>query len=134
MRRLTFTQTLGTVVIALLFHLNSVAQEATVTIEQDEKLETIMKERKRLLKKGELRTHYTIQVFSGEIENAQKVLKECKSKFKDHKSQIFYETPNYKVWVGKYRNRLDADRALLLIHEDYPGAFAFKPDNKKGNK
>ena len=113
----------------------SFSQEATVTIDQDPQLETLLETRKRLLKSEEIRTHYTIQVFSGEMEGAQKTLKEYKTNFIEYKSQIHWETPNYKVWVGQFRNRLDADRALLKITEKYPdnGAFVFQPENKKSN-
>ena len=133
MRRLPFFKITVAVIITLLFTQLSFSQEATVTIEQDPQLETLLKERKRLLKKEEIRTHFTIQVFSGEIEGAQKVLKEYKQKFNDYKSQIHWQTPNYKVWVGHFRNRLDADRALLKISEEFQdtGAFVFEPENKK---
>ena len=107
------------------------AQSGTVTVNQDENVNVLLETRKQLLKKEEIRTHYTIQVFSGAYANAEKVLKECKKSIKDYRSRLLYETPNYKIWIGEFRNRLDADRALLTVHEKYPGAFVFKPDSKK---
>jgi len=104
-------------------------QEVSITT-TDSKLEEVLQERKRLIKGGYIKNYHTIQVFSGDITNAQKVLAVCKTEFPD-RSQIFYETPNYKVQIGKYRNRLDADRALLKISEKYPNAFVFKPKEKK---
>ena len=131
MSRLTNFKLITTLVFALLLSSKGIAQEATVTIEQDDKIERLFKERKRLLKNGELKGYYSIQVFSGEISGAQKVLKNCKKLFTDHKSQIEYQTPHYKVWIGKFRNQLDADRALLNISEEYESAFVFKPKNKQ---
>ena len=112
----------------------SIAQEATVSIEQDDKIETLLKERKRLLKSGELKGHKTIQVVSGELNTAREVLKNCKAKFPDYKSDIEFETPNYKVRVGKFRNQLDADRALLEISKEYESAFVLTTKNKPKKK
>jgi len=131
MSRLPIIKTTLTVIITLLLSNFSFSQEAEVQIIQSNKLEKALKERKKLLSKEELRTHYTIQVFAGDIEAAQKNLKECKQEFNEVKSQIHYETPYYKVWVGKFRNRLDADRTLLTIAEKYPDALVIKPRNKK---
>jgi len=130
MSRLTNFKIITTLLFTLLLSSKGIAQEATVTFEQDDRIEQLLKERKRLLKNGELKGYYSIQVFSGEISGAQKILKNCKSMFTDYKSQIEYQTPNYKVWIGKFRNQLDADRALMNISTEYEGAFVFKPKNK----
>ena len=31
------------------------------------------------------------------------------------KTDVIYETPNYKVWVGTYYTQLEADKRLLEI-------------------
>jgi len=112
-----------------LFSVKMNAQEVYKTT-VNSKLEKVLQERKRLLKNGYIKNYYTIQVFSGDIKNAQRALAISKTEFSD-RSQIFYETPNYKVQIGKYRNRLDADRALVNITTKYPNAFVFEPKEKK---
>ena len=131
MSSLSYIKTITTTVFVIFFSLKSIAQEGTVSIEQDEKIERLLKERKRLLINGELKTHYTIQVISGSLTTARETLKKCKSKFSDFKSNVIYETPNYKVQVGEFRNKLDADRALVVINKEYGGAFVIKPKNSK---
>jgi len=125
--------TLRNTVAALIIFtaLKSNAQEGIISIQQDNKIDKLLKERKHLLTIGELKTHFSIQVISGELETARKTLKECKNKFSDLKSNIVYEEPNYKVRIGEFRNRLDADRALLKINEEFQGAFVLKPKNNK---
>jgi hypothetical protein len=118
-------------ILAIFIALKCNAQEGTISIQQDNKIDKLLKERKHLLTIGELKTHFSIQVISGELETARKTLKECKNKFPDLKSNIVYEEPNYKVRVGEFRNRLDADRALLKINEEFQGAFVLKPKNNK---
>ena len=118
-------------ILAMFIALKSNAQEGTISIQQDNKIDKLLKERKHLLTIGELKTHFSIQVISGELETARKTLKECKNKFSELKSNIVYEEPNYKVRVGEFRNRLDADRALLEISEEFKGAFVLRPKNKE---
>jgi len=130
MSSLSYIKTISTILFAIFFSLKSNAQEGTVSIEQDDKIEKLLKERKRLLSNGELKTHYTIQVISGSLTTARETLKTCKSKFSDFKSDVVYETPNYKVQIGEFRNKLDADRALLTISEEYTGAFVIKANSK----
>ncbi len=69
---------------------------------------------------------YKIQLFYGSLEDAHTTLKKFKFNFENWEGSIKYETPNYKVWVGDYRNKIDADRALLKINEKFPGAFVFE--------
>ena len=115
----------------LVFTTAASAQETNKKSVTDIKINRVLKEKKRLLKNGNIKNYHTIQVFSGNIEGAQKVLANCKVEFED-KSQIIYETPNYKVHIGTYRNQLDADRALIKIAEVYEYAFTFEP--KESNK
>ncbi len=118
------------ILLVLLFiSIKSKAQEVYVEIEQDEKINILLEKRKQLLTTGDLKTHFSIQVISGSLETARKILKDCKNKFPDIKSNIVYDEPYYKVRVGEYRNQLDADRSLLTISKEYSGAFVFKPKN-----
>jgi len=44
-----------------------------------------------------------------------------------YRSSLEYETPNYKIWVGNFRSRLEADRALVKVKRKFTSAFIFKP-------
>ncbi len=71
---------------------------------------------------------YKIQLFYGNLNEAHKVLAKFKTTYGGMwSSKIKFETPNYKVWIGNYRNRLEADRALMRIQKKFPSAFIFKP-------
>jgi len=37
-----------------------------------------------------------------------------------------YESPEYKVRVGQYRTKLEAERALILIRKEFPNAIIVK--------
>ena len=68
-----------------------------------------------------------IQIYNGNREDAQ-IVKEKFEKYKiDSIVDIVYETPNYKIWVGRYISQLVADRKLLEIRKYFSDAFIFKP-------
>lgn len=104
------------------------AQSTQSTISQDPKITELLVLKTQLTKDNELTDRYKIQLYSGERERAYSILKNYRNKIGTWSSSIEYQTPNYKVWVGNYRNRLEADRALLKIKKQFISAFIFKPD------
>ncbi|HZH69472.1 MAG TPA: SPOR domain-containing protein [Flavobacteriaceae bacterium] len=116
--------------LLLVFTQNSFAQEGVVNIHQDEKLEVLLQIKNRLIKNNKLIEGYTIQLYNGDISNANKVIKEYNTLFTDWDAIIEYQTPNYRVWVGNFSTRLEADRVLLKIQKDFPNAFVLRPDRR----
>ncbi|MHA6279403.1 SPOR domain-containing protein [Salinimicrobium sp. CAU 1759] len=108
----------------------SQAQEGQVTIHQDERIPALLKQKTGMVQDGVIGDRYRIQLFSGDNNEASKVIKEYRSLFPEWSSTIVFETPNYKVWVGNFRNSLEADRALLRIKKSFPAAFRFKPEKR----
>ena len=45
-------------------------------------------------------------------------------------AELSYESPEWKVRVGNYKTRLEADRALLKIKEKFTGAIVFETSIK----
>ena len=105
------------------------AQEANVNIQQNEKIEKLMEVKTEMNKNNQIRDRYVIQLFYGDNGEANEVIQKYRDLY-SYSSQITYEAPNYKVWVGNFRNRLEADRALLKIKENFPAAFIPKPQRK----
>ncbi|WP_281766328.1 SPOR domain-containing protein [Neptunitalea lumnitzerae] len=96
-------------------------------IEQSEVIAKLVELKKTTGLNENLDKIYTIQIFSGKKDNAMVALKEVKEKHPELLSNIYYEYPNYKIKIGKYRNRLEADKELLSIKEEYPHAFIINP-------
>ncbi len=91
-------------------------------------LEELLEIRKKLERENKLKDSYKIQLFSGNLDQAKEVKNEYDSNEDfSWKSRMIFETPNYKVWVGHYRNRLEADRALQIILEEFEDALILKP-------
>ncbi|MBT8244971.1 MAG: SPOR domain-containing protein [Winogradskyella sp.] len=100
------------------------AQDATVTVNQPEAINKLLEFKK------DTRTVETfrIQIYSGDSSfRAKKVKSEFREKYGEWPTEMVFNTPNYKIWVGNFRSRLEADRALLRIKKNYINAFIFKP-------
>ncbi|QED38111.1 SPOR domain-containing protein [Antarcticibacterium arcticum] len=108
-------------------HLSGSAQTGQVNIQQDPIIPQLLEQKTDLTKKGRFGERFNIQLFNGDNNAASEVLKTVRQKYSDWPSDIIYETPNYKVLMGNFRNRLEADRVLLQIKQDYPAAFIPKP-------
>ncbi len=104
------------------------AQDGTVTIDQDEAIEKLL-DYKKDVKTAEV---YKIQLDFGTRSEAMKLREKFRNTFSQWPSELIYETPNYKVWVGNFSTRLEADIALLEIKKKFTKAMVFIP--KKDDK
>lgn len=105
------------------------AQQGSITINQSADINTLLKLKKEVIASEQ---QFKIQVFSGASRSDAETVKSAfDSKYSDISSSLEYETPNYKIWVGNFRNRLEADRALLRIKKNYANAFIFKPKQEE---
>lgn len=99
------------------------AQEGTVTIDQDSDITKLL-EYKKDVKTANL---YKIQLDFGSRSEAIALRQRFENTFSQWPSKLVYETPNYKVWVGNFSTRLEADIALLEIKKKFSKAMVFEP-------
>ena len=71
-------------------------------------------------------TYYTIQIFYGSLNEADSIHNDFKENNQDVKSELIFETPNYKVRIGKYKDINFASQSLEKIRRIYPGSFIIK--------
>jgi len=99
------------------------AQEGNVTIDQDSDITKLL-EYKKDVKTVDL---YKIQLDFGSRDKAIALREKFETTFSEWPSELVYETPNYKVWVGNFSTRLEADIALLKIKTKFTKAMVFEP-------
>ena len=109
------------------FALQLNAQTGNVIVDQDKEITTLL-EYKKDLNTVDL---YKIQVFQGNRSGAEEAKAKFESSYDEWPVSMEYETPNYKIWVGNFRSRLEADKALIKIKKNYSNAFIFKPKKNK---
>ena len=71
-------------------------------------------------------TYYTIQIFYGSLNEADSIYNDFKENYQDVKSELIFETPNYKVRIGEYKDINLASQSLEKIRRIYPGSFIIK--------
>jgi len=103
------------------------AQDQTTTISQDPKFEQLLNEKRKINNSLTVNDSYKIQIYNGGSENAKKTLNEFKQEFAAIDATIVFNTPNYKVWVGNFRTRIEAERNILDIKKKYSSLFLIKP-------
>lgn len=106
-------------------HLLAQVQNSGLT--QDPKFEQLLNEKRKINPSLSVNDFYKIQIFSGNSETAKKTLNEFRLEFATIDATIVFNTPNYKVWVGNFRTRIEAERNLVDIKERYKNVLLIKP-------
>lgn len=127
MRKLAFNKIAKLSILALVFSSSIYAQDGKTTISQDEKFSSLLNEKAKINANLATIDSYKIQIFYGNSLDANKKLIEFKKDFSNINGTIIYSNPTYKVYVGNYKSRLHAEKALLEIKEKYPTALLIKP-------
>ena len=109
----------------LSFHLH--AQDQNITVNQDPKFEQLLNEKRKINASLTVNDSYKIQVFNGNSENSKRALNEFKQNFNEIDATIIFNTPNYKVWAGNFKTRIEAERYLIDIKKKYPNVLLIKP-------
>ena len=71
-------------------------------------------------------TFYTIQIYYGGLKEADSVLENFRENYQEIKSNLIFETPNYKVRIGEYKDINIASQKLEEIRRIYPSSFIIK--------
>ena len=72
--------------------------------------------------------YYSIQVFSGKYDEADSIYNFLKEKYKNDSIYLFFETPNYKLHIGRFKNIVKVQKKLRIIIKDFNAAFILKPN------
>lgn len=95
----------------------------TVTVDANPKIDQIMEAYAQLMSQNPGTDGFRILIFSdsGNRSKAAAIQEKenFEQKFPDIEAYIFFEEPNYKVRVGNFRTRLDAERCLNKISGAY---------------
>ena len=103
-----------------------IAQKITVT--QDPKIEQLLSEKRKVNSSITINNPFKIQIFNGSSEESKKILIQFKKENKDYDATIVFSTPIYKVWIGNFKTRIEAERNLNLLKKKYSSAILIKPN------
>jgi len=94
---------------------------------QDEKVDELVAKHIKINQNKGTMEGFRVQILSDSGNNsktqAQAASDAFTSKFPNINAYLTFKSPNYRVRVGDFRSRLDAQRFLSEIAGDYPNAF-----------
>jgi len=108
---------------------NIYSQNSILVNSKDSLLNKLIKIKLEVNKEMYEKNYYSIQLFSGDFDNAEKIYLEFSSYFPNLKKTLTFETPNYKVRVGNFEKKINADIKLEEIKKKYKSAFVLQPEN-----
>jgi len=128
MRILTIKTLHFTLLLCALCGGRALAQSGTVTVAQDTRFEELLNDKRKISSSITVNDRYKVQIFYGENDKARKALQDFKRDYKGQDGTIIFESPTYKVWVGSYKTRIEAEKNLADIKKKYPHALLVKPN------
>jgi hypothetical protein len=111
--------------ITLAYNIN--AQDQNLTLNQDPKFEQLLNDKRKINTSISTNDTYRIQIFSGKSDEAKKTLTDFKREYNTIDGTIIFNTPNYKVIVGNFKTKIEAERNLAEIKKRYKSVFLIKP-------
>ncbi|MAW09270.1 MAG: SPOR domain-containing protein [Flavobacteriaceae bacterium] len=114
----------------LIFNCSTVfSQSKNSDIEMDEEIEKLLSLKILINKDKFEKNYYAIQLYNGNYKRAKEIQSDFIKKFPEWESKLSFETPNYKVRVGNFKEFLEASKKLDFIRKLYPSAFLLRPNN-----
>jgi len=110
-----------------IFSQDSIRELKNIKIIQDEKVSVLVSKHIRINQNRDGIPGFRIQIFFDSGTNskthAQGIFDGFRAKYPDVTAYLTFKAPNYKVRVGDFRTRLDAQRFLNEIITEYPNAW-----------
>tara|TARA_R110002020_G_scaffold3514_2_gene15633 strand:- start:46330 stop:46701 length:372 start_codon:yes stop_codon:yes gene_type:complete len=100
-------------------------QQGNITIQQDEKITNLLGIYKSV---NENSSHYRIQVGFGSFQEAETLKANVDKDFPDWPTKIDFESPSYRVRIGRFKTQLEGERKLIEVRQKYPSAMLLKPE------
>ena len=101
-----------------------------IKVVQDEKVDLLVSKHIQINQDKKGIDGYRIQIFFDSGTNsktrAQSIFDAFKAKYQETGAYLTFKAPNYKVRVGDFRTKLDAQRFLNSIIGEYPNAWVIE--------
>ena len=108
--------------------ISSFSQEGKIKLKQDPRLTELMKLKKEVNQETFTSGQFTIQVYNGNYESGVELMEKLNSNNKFQDVIFSFETPYYKIRIGKYVSKIEAIKDLKVIKKTFPSAFILKPN------
>ncbi len=101
----------------------SYAQTSDSYVKQDSKLDSLLNKKIALDRERYANEYFTLQLYYGNLEIATQTLESAKETYPHIPVELSFETPNYKVQAGRFKDKIIGLKTLDTIKRSFPSAF-----------
>ncbi|CAL2104027.1 SPOR domain-containing protein [Tenacibaculum sp. 190130A14a] len=112
-------QLISSILIVLFFSVYSATAQSKLT--NDKSINSLIEKKREFNKQN--KKGFRIQLYNGLERTAKSIQGRFRVEYPNVRTKLSYDSPEWKIQVGNYKTRLDADRALNKIREKFSGAI-----------
>ena len=111
--------------LVLIFSISSLSfsQTAELNVKQDPRFDSLLNKKIALDRERYANEYYTLQLYYGNLETATETLENAKEAYPNIPVELSFETPNYKVQAGRFKDKILGLKTLDTVKRDFPSAF-----------
>ena len=112
------------ILLTFIFNISiGLSQESKLNLKQNPKIDSLLKKKIYYDKERFENRYFTLQLYYGNLDFATEILNKSKEIFPHIPVEINFETPNYKVQAGYYKDKLIGIKTLDTVKKVFPSAF-----------
>ena len=110
----------------VLFTLNgalSFGQGTNLIVKQDPRIDSLLAIKIELDRARFANSYFTLQLYYGDLKTAEVLLDSAKNTYPHLPVELSFETPNYKVQAGRFKDKIRGLKTLDTVKRNFPSAF-----------
>jgi hypothetical protein len=110
----------------VLFTLNvalSFGQGTNLIVKQDPRIDSLLAIKIELDRAHFANSYFTLQLYYGDLKTAEVLLDSAKNTYPHLPVELSFETPNYKVQAGRFKDKIRGLKTLDTVKRNFPSAF-----------
>ena len=112
------------ILLTFIFKISTgLSQESKFNLKQNPKIDSLLKKKICYDKERFENSYFTLQLYYGNLDFAKEILDKTKEIFPHIPVEINFETPNYKVQAGYFKDKLIGIKSLDTVKKVFPSAF-----------
>ena len=115
------------IIAALLFTTGFAQQKGSLRVNQDHRIARLMQKQRDVYAASNTMSGFRVQIFmeigNEAVDHAKVVKKEFEEQYPELPIYLSYEQPYYRLRVGDFRNRVEAEKYLRILKPRYGVAF-----------
>lgn len=101
--------------------------QTTISTSKDQILfDQLLEKKMAMNNQFSLYTNYSIQLKNSNKDEAEKIYKEFTDNYPEIDATIIFSNPKFKVVVGNFKNKIEAENLLTKLKQKYEDAFVVK--------